>query len=86
MARQAAELTPEVVERRRQIAKACQQRYYLRHYEQILRKKRERYTPEQRRKESLEMASERNGAGNADISVRGVGCPPTTSRPLVFMG
>ena len=53
MARQAAEQTPEEVERKRLLQRACQARYYLRNKEDIGRKKKERYTPEARRREYL---------------------------------
>ena len=53
MPKQAAERTPEEIERKRQLQLACQKRYYLAHREEIQRKKNESYSPEKRRAEYL---------------------------------
>ena len=53
MARQAAEQTPDEVERKRQLQRAWQARYYERNKQEIYKKKKERYTPEARRQEYL---------------------------------
>ena len=53
MARQAAEQTPDEVERKRPLQRACLARYYERNKQEIYRKKKERYTPEARRREYL---------------------------------
>ena len=65
MARQAPEQTPEEVERKRLLQRACQARYYLRHKQEIDRKKKERYTPEARRREYLRHQEAEKARANA---------------------
>ena len=65
MARQAAEQTPEEVERKRRIQQACQTRYYERHREAITRRRRERYTPDARHREYLRHQEAEKARANA---------------------
>ena len=65
MAPQAAEQTPEEMERKRQIQKACQTRYYQRHKEEFGMKKKERYSKEARRREYLRNQEVEKARANA---------------------
>ena len=65
MARRAAEQTPEEVERKRLHQRACQARYYQRHTQEIDKKRKERYTPEARRREYLRHREAEKARANA---------------------
>ena len=84
MARQAAEQTPEEVERKRRIQQACQTRYYERHREAIIKRRKELYSPEARRKEYLrhqEAEKARTNARRARLRAEAAQEPAAQAEP-----
>ena len=84
MARQAAEQTPEEVARKRLIQQACQTRYYERHREAIIKRRKELYSPEARRKEYLrhqEAEKARTNARRARLRAEAAQEPAAQAEP-----